>query len=96
MTESQSCGSEGGTQKMMEMMSKMKDVCQEGKMAMMPQMMVEMMPHCLTMMLPSVPKEKRIDFVMNMVGILMEKGCVEMSEEEKMDFVTKVIEKVKA
>jgi hypothetical protein len=79
----------------MEMMSKMMEGGQEGEMPMMPQMMMEMMPHCIKMMLPDVPIEKRIDFVLTMVTTLMEQGCIGMSNEEKTDFVAKVIEKVK-
>jgi hypothetical protein len=79
----------------MEMMSKMMEGGQEGEMPMMPQMMMEMMPHCIKMMLPDVPIEKRIDFVLTMVTTRMEQGCIGMSNEEKTDFVAKVIEKVK-
>jgi hypothetical protein len=86
---------------MMEMMPKMmggmmgggKD--ESGKMGMMPQMMMEMMPRCLKMMLPNISKENRIDFILTMISTLVENGCVGMSPEEKKDFVTKVIEKVK-
>jgi hypothetical protein len=46
------------------------------------------------MMLPNIPKEKRIDFVMKMIDTLMEQGCVGLSEEEKKDFVEKIIEKL--
>jgi hypothetical protein len=86
---------------MMEMMPKMMKSMmgggegEGGMMEMMPQMMTEMMPQCLKMMLPNIPKEKRIDFVLKMVTTLMEQGCVGMSEEEKKDFVAKVFEKVK-
>ncbi len=38
---------------------------------------------------------KRIDFVLNMVTSLVEQGCVGMSDDEKRDFVAKVVEKVK-
>ena len=47
------------------------------------------------MMLPKMPKGKRIDFVVKMVVTLMEQGGVGMSEEEKKDLVAKVVEKVK-
>lgn len=83
---------EGG---MMGMMSKMMEGGKETETPMMPQMMMEMMPQCLKMMLPNVPKEKRIDFVLNMVTTLLEQGGVGMSSEEKADFVAKVVEKVK-
>lgn len=87
---------EGECGKMMEMMTKMKGKGQEGEMSMMPQMMTEMMPHCLEMMVPKVPKEKRIDFVLKMVNTLIEQGSTGMSAEEKKDFVAKVVEKIKS
>jgi hypothetical protein len=55
---------------------------------------ITMMPQCLSMMLPNIPKEQRIDFVLKMVTILLEQGSVGMSDEEKRDFVAKVVEKV--
>lgn len=48
---------------------------------MMPKMM-EMMPQSLRMMLPSISKEKRIDFVLKMVTILVGQDYVRMSDEE--------------
>ena len=80
----------------MGMMDKMMGASKEGEMPMMPQMMTEMMPQCLKMILPNMPKEKRIDFILKMVTCLMEQGRVGMSEEEKEDFVAKVVEKMKA
>ena len=62
---------------------------------MMPHMMTEMIPQCLKMMLPDMPKEKRIDPVLNMVAIMVEQGSAGMSEKEKKDFLTKIVEKVK-
>jgi hypothetical protein len=41
-------------------------------------------------------KEKRIDFVLKMVATLIEQGFVGMSEEEKNNFVAKVVENVTA
>jgi hypothetical protein len=81
----------------------MMDCCKEDMMGMMSkmmegdhfEMMMEMMPKCLGMMLPNVPKEKRVEFALKMVAALMEQSQVGMSEEEKEDFVEKVIEKVK-
>ena len=81
-------------QMMMGMMSKMMGGDKQMEMPMMPQMMTEMMPKCLEMMLPGLPKEKRVDFVSRMVSILVEQGCVGMSEEEKKDFRAKVLEKL--
>ena len=48
----------GGMMSMMGMMPDMKGSGKGAGMPMMPKMMVEMMPKCLTMMLPQVPKEK--------------------------------------
>ncbi len=75
---------------MMGMMAN--DVNGEG--SMMPQMMMEMMPQCLSTMLPIIPKEKRVDFVTNMVSVLVEQGSSGMSEEERRAFLAKVTEKV--
>ena len=61
---------------------------------MMPNMMTEMMPHCLNIMLPGMPKEDRIDFVLNMVAILKEQGSAGMSDEERQDFIARVVEKI--
>ncbi len=77
---------------MMEMMPKM----MMSMMEMMPQMVTEMMHMCLVMMLPKMPKDSKIDFVLKMVASLMEQGIAGMSEEEKKDFVSKVTDKVKA
>ncbi len=77
-------------------MSEMMEGQKEVEMPMMPKMMIEMMPHCLTMILPNLPKEKRIDFVLKMVATLVEQSCVGMSEEEKKDFLAKVVGKVRA
>ncbi len=59
-------------------------------------MMKEMMPHALSHLLPKMPNEMRVDFILNMTGILMEQGSVEMSEKEKEELLAKIIEKVKA
>ena len=56
---------------------------------------MEMMPRCLTMMLPSIPKEKRVDFVLKMVATLVEQGSAGMSEEEKKCFVEEVVGKAR-
>jgi len=61
---------------------------------MMPNMMKEMMPHCLNMMLPNMPKEERINFVLNMMAILKEQGSTGMSDEERQDFVARIVEEV--
>jgi hypothetical protein len=87
-------GGESGSG-MMGMMSRMMGGGQgAGTPMMMPHMMTHMMPHCVNMMLPSIPKEERVDFVLNMVTRLMEQGSAGMSDEEKNEFVAKVLERV--
>ena len=44
--------------------------CKEGEMPMMPQMMMQMMPHCLEMILPKLSKEDKDKFVLKMASIL--------------------------
>ena len=44
--------------------------CKEGEMPMMPQIMMQMMPHCLEMMLPKLSKEDRNHFALKMASIL--------------------------
>ena len=66
-----------------------------GMMEMMPKMMMQMMPQCLKMMLPNIPKEKRIGFVMKMIDTLMEQGCVGLSNKEKKDFMGKITKKLR-
>jgi RNase adaptor protein for sRNA GlmZ degradation len=61
----------------------------------MPKMMTRMMPHCLKIMLPKIAKEKRIEFVLKLVETGMQHGSVGMSEEEREDFVAKVVERAK-
>ena len=77
-------------------MSKMMKDGKPKGMTVMPDMMMEMMPHCLSMMLPEAPKEKRIDFVQKMVSILAEKGCVGMSEEQKKELFAPLVERESA
>jgi len=84
--------SEGG---MTGMMSTMMGGGHGREMPMMHQMMTEMMPRCLVMMLPNMPQEKRIDFVLKMVTSLVEQCSVGMSNEEKEDFAAKVVERVR-
>lgn len=59
-------------------------------------MIMQMMPHCLQMMSAHVAKDQRKEFVLHMVDTLMEQSCMDMSEEEKQDFVARVMEKVHA
>ena len=82
---------------MMEMMPKMMMNMMgggEGKGGMM-EMMVGMMPQCLTMMLPNMPGENRRDFVLIMITTLVEQGCAGMSEEERKGYVEMVVEQAR-
>lgn len=79
---------------MMGMMSRMKGSGEKMEMPMMRQMMMEMMPKCLMMVLPDLPKEERIDFVAKMVATFVEQGSVGMSGEEKKDFRAKLAERM--
>jgi len=75
-----------------EAMSKMMGGGRESGMPMMPQMMTEMMPTCLGMMLPSMPQDKRVGFAREMLSTLLEQGSAGMSDEEKQEFRAKVLE----
>jgi hypothetical protein len=80
---------------MMSMMSGMTGGSQgTGMPAMMPHMMTQMMPHCMNIMVPGIPKDERVEFILNMITSLMEQGTAGMSEEEKNEFVAKVMERV--
>ena len=61
---------------------------------MMGHMMTQMMPGCVNMMLPGMPKEERIEFVLQMISTLMEKGTEGMSEEEKSSLVARALERI--
>ena len=61
---------------------------------MMGHMMTQMMPGCVDMMLPGLPKEERTEFVLQMIGTLMEKGTVGMSEEEQSSLVARALERI--
>ena len=63
---------------------------------MMGHMMTQMMPGCVDMMLPSMPKEERSEFVLQMISTLMEKGTAGMSEEEKSSLVARALERITA
>jgi hypothetical protein len=77
------------TEDMMGMMFKM---MQGGR----PETMMEMMPKCLGMMLQSMQKKDRITFTLKIVGDLVEQTCVGMSDDERKDFMAKVVEKVES
>ena len=61
---------------------------------MMGHMMTQMMPGCVDMMLPGLPKEERTEFVLEMISRLMEKGTAGMSEEEKSGLVARALERI--
>ena len=90
-------GGNGGEGGMMGMMSQMTGRGEETAMPLMPGMMMEiMMPQCIKMVLPKMTKKKRIDFAMNIVSTLVEHGSSGLSEEEKRDFVSRIIQGVGA
>ena len=62
----------------------------------MPQILAGMMPKCLETLLPKLSKEDRVEFVLQMISILVEKGSVRMSEEEREEFVSQLVEQVKS
>jgi len=82
------CEGKGTMPDMMGMMSKM----MEGSG---PDMMIDMMPQCLGMIFQHIPKEKRSNFALKTISTLMEQGLAGMSEEEKKDFLAKLVEKIK-
>ncbi len=65
-----------------------------GEMSMMPQMMRDMMPHCLGVMLSNLPKGERTDVALKLVAMLIEKGTADMSDEEKSEYIEKIVEQV--
>lgn len=73
---------------MMDMMPKMMEGCSH-------EMMMEMMPKCLGMMLAKLPEEKRVELVKKIVSVLMEEGGAGMTEEEKKDLAQKIMGKTK-
>jgi len=81
-------------EKMPEAMPKMLENNPEMKKKM-PQMVTKMCPHCAENMYPIIPKEERIDFVLNMISTISRQGSVDMSPEERKNFQIKAVEKVK-
>jgi len=59
----------------------------------MPRMM-EMMPKCVEMVVPQMPKEDRVEFVVGIIPLLMEKARTGMSEDEQRDLKARVAEKL--
>jgi len=66
------CEGKGTTTDMAGMMSKMMKGCD-------PDMMIDMMPQCVGMMLQHIQKEKRTDFVLKTVTTLMDHLCATAS-----------------
>ncbi len=62
----------------------------------MPQIMAGLMPKCLETVLPKLSKEDRVEFALLMISILVEKGSVRMSEEEREEFVLQLVEQIKS
>ena len=62
----------------------------------MPQIMAELMPRCLKTLLPKLSKEDRVEFALLMISILVDKGSVRMSEDERDEFVLLLVEQVKS
>ena len=76
---------------MKEMMGKMMEGRGDDH-AMMPEMMLKaMMPHCITMMMPKVSKDKRADLASDLIATVVEQATDDMTEAEKAAFVGKVV-----
>jgi hypothetical protein len=75
------CGDMGD---MKGMMSKMMEGCPS-------EMMMEMMPECLGMMLSKLPQDKQTQMVKKLISILLEKAGAGMTEEDKKDLVYKIM-----
>ncbi|MDH3241584.1 MAG: hypothetical protein OEO83_13065 [Alphaproteobacteria bacterium] len=64
----------------------------EGHDGKMPEMMLRaMMPHCITMMMPKVSKDKRADVASGLIAAVVEQATKDMTAEEKAAFVGKVV-----
>jgi hypothetical protein len=84
----------GGTP--MGMMSQMMGGGQATGMPMMGSMMTQMMPQCISTMLPGLPKEERVDFVLKMISTLLDRASADMSEKERNDLVARALERITA
>ena len=62
----------------------------------MPHIMAGLMPKCLETLLPKLSKQERVEFALQMISILVDKGSVRMSEEEREEFVSQLIEQVRS
>jgi hypothetical protein len=84
----------GGTP--MRMMSQKMGGGQAADTPMMGHMMTQMMPQCVGTMLPGLPKEERVDFVLKMISTLLDGASTDMSEKEKNDLVARALERITA
>jgi hypothetical protein len=73
---------------MMDMMPKMMGGCSS-------EMMMEMMPKCLEMMLAQFPEDKRVELIKKMISVLMEHGGAGMTEEERKGLAQMIMGKTK-
>jgi hypothetical protein len=87
-------GNSGGTP--MGMMSKMMGGGQAPGTPMMGHMMTQVMPQCVSTMLPGLPKEARVDFVLKMISTLLDGASADMTEKEKNDLVARALERITA
>ena len=62
----------------------------------MPQIMAELMPKCLETLLPNLSKKERMEFALQLVSIIVDKGTVRMSEEEREDFVSRLEKEIRS
>jgi hypothetical protein len=85
-------GEQGG---MMGMMSGMLGGdCPGGTMPPMAHMMEQLMPHCLSMIMPQMPKESRVDFATKLIKSLIDSGTSGMTEDEKKEYLKKIAESI--
>ena len=56
--------------------------------------MAEMMPKCLRTVLPKLSKEDRVAFALELMSIIVDKGTVRMSEQEREDFVSQLAQQI--
>jgi hypothetical protein len=73
---------------MQGMMSKMKEGGPEAHASQMPEMMLGMMmPHCIGMMMPKLPAEKRGEVAAALLSTIVKKGSDGMSDEQTRAFI---------
>ena len=54
------------------------------------------MPQGLNIMLSRLPKEKRVNVVLNLIQKLVEQAGADLSEEEKKNFIDSLVKKIKS